>query len=430
MLRACPTCQRIFPEDAKFCAADATELKSAVEVTPPGDARDGLVGHTLADRYELRRVVADGGMGRVYEAYERAADRQVAVKVLHAQVAEDTVNIERFRREAQTSKELRQKYIIDVIDFASVPNAPGRSKRTWYLAMEYLDGEELRSLLDREKTLPLPLMIRLTSQIAMALDPAHASGFVHRDMKPDNVYLVRDGEDVSVRLLDFGSVKFTKGQDRGNKLTVLGTTIGSPSYMSPEQAQGNPDIDHRTDTWAVNVIVYESLVGRVPYKGNNGPQILFKILSDEPEPPTFVDGTLPAALDDVLLRGFKRTPDERYQSVGALADALGHAFQLKGNHEDWASTPTSELAKQLPRSKPPPSLDTLRAASTPPPVPQAPLPSSATPRAKSSLRDTIDTKDDTAGSADEVLPPKPRVPIAAVVAVVLVLLVVAFFAMR
>lgn len=335
-------------EAAGFCTADGTALRPVDAVPVSTDPDDPIVGHTIADRLEVRRVIAEGSMGRVYEARELRADRRVAVKILHSEVADDPVNIERFRREAETSLKLDHTYIVDVIDFASVPSVPGRSARTWYLAMEYLDGEELRALLTREKLLPLASVVRVTSQVALALDPAHRAGFVHRDMKPDNIFVVRVGDDLRVKLLDFGSVKFTRGQDRGHKLTVLGTTIGSPFYMAPEQAQGDPDLDHRADVWAINAIVYEMLVGRVPFKGTNGPQILFRILSDEPEPPTFANEKLPASLDDVLMKGFRKKPSERFQTVGELADALGRALGLSGDHAEWALASTAALTERLP----------------------------------------------------------------------------------
>lgn len=384
MLHACPRCQRLFPGDAPGpCPSDGEALRPVAEVPAPTDHGDPLVGFAIADRYEIRRIVAEGSMGRVYEARDLREESRVAVKILHPQVAEESVNIERFRREAETSKQLDGAYIVDVREFASVPRVPGRAKRTWYLIMEYLDGEEVRAILKRESTLSFATVVRITSQVAMALDVAHAAGAVHRDMKPDNIFVVRDGDDVRVKILDFGSVKFTRGQDRGNKLTVLGTTIGSPYYMAPEQAQGDPDLDGRADVWAVTAIVYEMLVGRVPFNGSNGPQILFKILSDEPEPPTFVNEVLPAALDDVIMKGFRKKPADRYQTVGALADALGRALGLQGDHRVWAETSTPELLKQLPGSKAPPTLDTttdklVRPSSGPQPqarsVPSTPSP--------------------------------------------------------
>ena len=429
MLVACPKCQRTYPVgEGSFCPEDASGLEPIEEVPVPRDESVPLLGHLLADRYEIRRVVAEGSMGRVYEARDKQGERRTAIKILHPQVADDAVNIERFRREASTSKELAHDYIVDVYDFASVPGVPGRAKKTWYLAMEYLDGEELRGLLKRERRLSVARTVRVVSQVALALDPAHAAGLVHRDMKPDNVFLVRDGEDVRVKLLDFGSVKFTKGQDRGNKLTVLGTTIGSPFYMAPEQAQGSPDLDHRADSWAVVAIAYEMLVGRVPFTGTNGPQILFRILSDEPEPPTFVDDTLPAALDAVLMQGLKKKPEERYQSVGAFADALGHAFGLEGDHARWATMTHAQLAETLPSSNAPPPMPPEAAASqAPPPVTRpSDKPVGRTPQELAALAKPVDDVD-----AAAIVRPAPPVPIGVIVAAGFVLLaVVAYLATR
>lgn len=418
MLVACSKCQRAFPaEEGSFCPEDATALLPIAQVPVPRDESVPLLGYLLADRYEIRRVVADGAMGRVYEAHDKKEDRRAAIKILHPQVADDHVNIERFRREASTSKELDHAYIVEVYDFASVPSVPGRAKRTWYIAMEYLDGEELRGVLKREQRLSVARTLRIVSQIALALDPAHAAGLVHRDMKPENIFLVKDGHDVRVKLLDFGSVKFTKGQDRGNKLTVLGTTIGSPFYMSPEQAQGLPDLDHRTDVWAVVAIAYEMLVGRVPFPGNNGPQILFRVLSDEPEPPTFVDETLPAALDTVLLNGLKKKADERYPTVGAFADALGHAFGLPGDHKEWAVTPHAKLAEKLPSSRPPPPLEAPSMPTAPPPVDSRIPAASPPPASPDPLPRAVEEPNMTA-----IVKPSPALPVPAIAAVVLLLL--------
>ncbi len=348
MLNACPKCQRTFPaEDAGFCPVDATKLVPVESLPLAKDANDPFVGHTIVGKYELRRVVADGGMGRVYEARQLPEQRRIAVKILHADVAEDPVNIERFRREAETSRALDHTHIVDVIDFAQEVPAPGRAGGAWYLAMEYLDGEELRALIDREKIIPMPRVVRMMSQAAIALDGAHASGAVHRDMKPDNIFLVRSGVGDLVKILDFGSVKFTKGQDRGQKLTVMGTTIGSPFYMSPEQAQGLPDLDHRADVWALGAILYEMTVGKVPFQAPSGPQILFKILSDEPMPPTFAKDDAPPQLDDIVTKALAKKRDLRYQSCSALADALGHAFGLQGTHRDWAVTSERDLEKKM-----------------------------------------------------------------------------------
>ncbi len=372
MLYACPKCQRLIPSDTgSFCPADGTRLVPLAEAPPPSDPADPILGHTITGRYEVRRIVADGGMGRVYEARMIPEERRVAVKILHADVAEDEVNIERFRREASTSGSLAHPHVVEVIDFRSVASLPARRGTVWFLAMEYLDGEELRGVLQRDQTVPLARVVRIVSQLALALDSAHARGFVHRDIKPDNVFLVRSPDGDVVKLLDFGSVKFTKGQDRGNKLTVMGTTIGSPFYMSPEQAQGSADLDHRADVWAVGVIVYECLTGKVPFRAANGPQILFRIVSDAPAPPSFANEACPPQLDNFIHTALQKKPADRFQSAGALADALGHTFGLVGDHHTWAQTPESALAEALHAAAAP--------SAAPPPAEAAPLPGSAPP---------------------------------------------------
>src|SRR5215472_12472696 len=224
-MKSCPICQRVFPNDAGFCPADGTELTAASMAPVAPSAEDPRIGAKLCGRYEIRRVVADGGMGRVYEGIDKQTDSRIAVKVLHDDVVQDEVALERFKREYEISALLPHEHIVQVRDFQRdvVSN-------TWLLVMEFLDGEELRYVLKREKILPPERLVRMLSQVAIGLDEAHARNFIHRDLKPDNLFLcgTRDGD--IVKLLDFGSVKDTGGNRK--KLTVLGTTIGSPYYMA------------------------------------------------------------------------------------------------------------------------------------------------------------------------------------------------------
>lgn len=428
MLVACPKCQRTYPaEGSTYCPHDGEKLLAIEEVTPLRDPKDPLVTSLVAGRYEVRRVIANGGMGRVYEAREMTRQERVAIKILHADVAEDEVNIERFRREATTSQALDHPHVVKVMDFAATAQLPGRPGKSWYLVMEYLDGEELRQLLTREATVPAHRAIRIVSQLALALDSAHARGFVHRDLKPDNVFLVRGPEGDSVKLLDFGSVKFTKGQDRGQKLTVMGTTIGSPFYMSPEQAQGAPDLDQRTDVWAVGVIVYEMFVGKVPFSAQNGAQILFKILGDEAMPPTFANDQAPPQLDDLLHKALRKAPAERFQHAGEFAMALGHSFGLTGTHADWAAMSEESMHHALEAAP-------RRASVAPTPPVQAPYVEPAPPGASGS-------PDGPAAApmawhpepTPSMSPPVPRAPVwmylAAAISVV-ALVAIAFLALK
>jgi serine/threonine-protein kinase len=189
----------------------------------------------------------------------------------------------------------------------------------------------------------------MISQVAIGLDDAHAHQLVHRDLKPDNLFLCGTPEGDDVKILDFGSVK-DKNKD-AKKLTVLGTTIGSPYYMAPEQAQGLETLDARADVFALAAITYECMTGRVPFTGNNGPSILLAILTKDPDPPSLKADTakfpIPPAIDDVMEVALAKNPNIRTKSVGEFATAVGHAYGLEGNHIEWAHKPQGELAKMV-----------------------------------------------------------------------------------
>lgn len=341
-MKACRVCGRLFPEDAVFCQADGQELSRVSETPMPGDTTDELVGQLLCGRYLVFRVVADGGMGRVYEGLDQEAGRHVALKVLHPEVAGDGVSVERFKREYEVSHSLPHQHIVEVTDFQPL----GES---YLLVMEFLVGEELRAVLKREKVISPERVVRMVSQIAIGLDEAHRRQFIHRDLKPDNVFLCQTQAGDIAKLLDFGSVKDRK---RGAKqLTVLGTTIGSPYYMSPEQAQALDTLDQRADVWALTAVVYECITGTVPFKGNNGPSILIEILRSEPTAPSSTAKTtkypVPRTVDRVIARGLQKTAALRIASIGQLADELGRAYGLTGDHLDWAKTPEAELGRVI-----------------------------------------------------------------------------------
>jgi serine/threonine-protein kinase len=342
-LKACPGCGRLYPDDAGFCPVDGKALTSATQVPIATDGQDQRLGQLFCERYQVRRVVADGGMGRVYEALDMVDRRNVAMKILHADVARDEVSVERFKREFQVSTSLPHEHIVEVLNFQ--PTHDG----TYALVMEYLYGEELRATLKRETTISPARTVRMLSQVALALDAAHSRKLIHRDLKPDNLFLCQTRDGDTLKILDFGSVKDkTEG---AKKLTVLGTTIGSPFYMAPEQAQGLETLDHRADVWALAAIAYECVTGSVPFKGSNGPSILLEILTKEPKPPSQAASgqkyPVPPSLDAVMVSAFKKLPVQRIPTVGALADAFGAAYGLEGTHADWAKIPEGELAQRI-----------------------------------------------------------------------------------
>jgi eukaryotic-like serine/threonine-protein kinase len=314
-------------------------------------------------RYQVRRVVADGGMGRVYQALDMQTKAGVAIKVLHPDVARDPVAVERFKREYEVSKLLPHEHIVDVRDFQETED------KSYALVMEYLEGEELRTLIKRDKRLPPERIVRMLAQVAIGLDSAHRQRLVHRDLKPDNLFLcgTRDGD--ILKVLDFGSVKDKSSMAK--KLTVVGTTIGSPFYMAPEQAQGLDTLDARADVWALAAITYECITGTVPFQGVNGPSILLSILTKDPEPPTQAGKggpwPIPPAIDDLMEVALAKNPNIRTRTIGEFADALGHAYGLTGTHMDWAYTPQSTLAQAIQTALP-----KMMAAQHAPAAPTAP----------------------------------------------------------
>lgn len=340
-MRGCPECRRLYPETAAFCHVDGRALSDAIDLAIPPQRDDARVGSVLLERYRIYRVVRDGGTGRVYEALDQISRRQVALKVLHEDVARDEVAVERFRREFELSQRLKHAHIVEVFDFRSTHDG------SYVLVMEFLRGEELRALLQRETTLSPARVIRMLSQVALAMDAAHLRACVHRDLKPDNLFLNQTPAGDESKILDFGSAK---DQSREAKpLTVLGTTLGSTLYMSPEQARGLP-VDPRTDVWALGVIAYECLTGRVPFVGMNAPSTLLEIVGGTAAPASACSELrypVPRAVDRVLETAFSKEPAERTASAGALADGLGRAYGLSGSHADWATRDESALEQEL-----------------------------------------------------------------------------------
>jgi serine/threonine-protein kinase len=348
-LKCCPSCKRLYEDhDAAFCPIDGTGLQSLDDAEPPRDPEDARVGQSICGgRYELWRVVADGGMGRVYQGLDTELSAGVAIKVLHADVALDAVAVERFKREYALSSELPHDHIVEVIDFESTGDD------TYALVMEYLEGEELRHYLQREKRTSAAWLIRILSQLAIGLSEPHKRKIVHRDIKPDNIFLVHTPDGPRVKLLDFGSVR--DNSEGAKKLTVIGTTIGSPFYMSPEQAQGLPELDQRADVWSLAAIAYECLTGQVPFLGKTGPAILLAILGHEPAPPSTMRKSsnggraIPDGVDDIISDALAKDPSMRIASVAELADRFGAAYGLAGDHTKWAYTAADEISKRIAR---------------------------------------------------------------------------------
>jgi Protein kinase domain len=321
--RVCPTCRTAYPDAVFFCGADGA---ITLEEQSGADA-DPRIGQQLGGYIVVARV-ADGAMGRVYEGRHPETRARVAIKVLHAQVARDRVAVERFKREYDETRD-----------------------GSWYMTMEYLQGRELSKALAGKQPLPKAAIVRVLCQTALALEHAHSYGFIHRDLKPDNVFLCDTPQGPEVRLLDFGSVKLQ--METGAKLTALGTTLGSPYYMSPEQAMGASDVDQRSDVFALGAILWELNTGKVAFEAPTVAVILMKILNESPPPASSLNRESPAALDDVIDKAIRKDKKTRYESVRALAQAALAAYGLPSELETWSGAPVSEIERALSGAVPP-----------------------------------------------------------------------------
>jgi serine/threonine-protein kinase len=287
--------------------------------------------------------VADGAMGRVYDGRDKNGER-VAIKILHSDVAKDRIAVERFKREYETALEFNHPHIVKVKDFGETEDG------SWFMVMEFLVGEELGLVLRRDGPMSLERVVRVGTQIADALEHAHSFGVIHRDLKPDNVFLCKSPDGDDVRLLDFGTVKLQL--DTGPKLTEFGTTIGSPYYMSPEQAMGRLDVDQRTDVFALAAITYEMLSGKIAFEGRNIAEILMRIVKEQPQPPSAYRPNIPASVDEAVFRGLAKDKKTRTATAAAFAMDFIAAFGLSGGMLEWAHTPAAAIRSALAASSP------------------------------------------------------------------------------
>lgn len=289
-----------------MCPQDATPLEDALD-------QDPLIGAVLADSYHILRLIGEGGMGRVYEAqHTRLANRHLAIKLLHDDMARQPDILTRFEREAEAAGTIAHPNVVEVLDINRLED--GRP----YIVCEYLEGEELGALLDRVGTLPVETAVRIVRQICRALMAAHERGIVHRDVKPENVFLVGDPHAPRVKVIDFG---ISKQNDGSSKLTRTGMVMGTPAYMAPEQARGE-HVDHRADIYAVGGILYRAVTGQKPYDGEDGAQVLTLVLTEEPKRPRTVAPSVPEALELVIQRAMARPPDERHATMAELEAEL------------------------------------------------------------------------------------------------------------
>jgi serine/threonine protein kinase len=303
----CPHCGEPHPPTYSHCPRTGKPLQTG----------PALVGRVIAGRYRVTGILGEGGMGAVYIAEHLLLGRKVAIKRLHPELTGDEKAVARFQREARAAAATGHEHIVEVLDLGYAEDgAP-------YLVMEYLRGSALAQILKQEGRLALPRTANIIGQVLAALSAVHQREIVHRDLKPDNVFLTRrGGVGDYVKVLDFGISKMKQDEGEPTNLTRTGVTMGTPYYMSPEQARGIRKLDHRVDLYAVAVIMYECLTGRLPLMGDNYHALLQQILRVEPIPPSAIVPTLPASLDGPILKGLAKDPGQRYGSAAEMIEAL------------------------------------------------------------------------------------------------------------
>ncbi len=301
----CPHCHQEHEDGTVRCPATGKDI--TVMVMP--------VGGTVGGKYELVRLIGEGGMGSVYEARHMEIHQRVAVKILHSEFARDEEIRKRFTREALASGEIGHENIVEMHDIGTEQG--GRV----YLVMELLKGESLAERLKRVGSLSAEQSADILLQVLSALDASHGKGIVHRDMKPENVFLCRlGGMDSFVKVLDFGIAKVRDAG--GETLTRSGAVLGTGQYMSPEQIMGDRTADHRIDVYACGVMLYRMLTGHLPFEAPSMQGVIYKTINEPPAPLASHVKDLPTGIDDVVMKALAKDRAGRYQSAADMARAL------------------------------------------------------------------------------------------------------------
>jgi eukaryotic-like serine/threonine-protein kinase len=340
--------------------------------------RRDIIGRTVDGKYRFLSLLGEGGMGAVFEAEHVGTGRPVAVKVLHPSQAKKKVAVKRFHQEARAASKIGHPNICEVSDLGTLADgAP-------YLVMEKLVGSTLAERIAREGGLPVDDVLDIVIQALSGLIAAHEKGIVHRDIKPENVFLCdRAGAPPLAKILDFGVSKMIAAQHEEElDLTRTGMVMGTPFYMSPEQARGDRNLDARVDVWACGVMLYEALTGRRPFIAANYNALLLQILTAEPRPLREFRPATPEALERILAHALARNRDERYRGAAEFQRDL---LVLRGNHADAYGRPFGGDTMRIPAATlaevhPARARKAAPAVRIPAPVPMVPSRATDSPR--------------------------------------------------
>jgi len=289
----------------------------------------------LDKRYRIIRLLGEGGMGSVHLAEHVGLNKRVAVKFLHLELAGQEDVVKRFEQEARVAASIRHKNIIEVYDVGlSADGDP-------FLVMEYLEGESLSSLMKRTGPMDVGAACAVMEPTLLALAAANRQGIIHRDLKPENIFLAHSPDEPPVvKIIDFGLSKITTSSP-DMSCTQTGSILGTPAYMSPEQARGGPNIDHRTDLYSMGTILFELLTGALPYAGQNFTEFFANLLTEEPRSPSDIYPAFPMEAEPILRKALRKNPDERFQSATEMLEALKTLSGFDRRDERLASLSSS-----------------------------------------------------------------------------------------
>jgi eukaryotic-like serine/threonine-protein kinase len=349
---------------------DPTPSSAELPATEPVDVSSGVV---IDGRYRVQRLIGRGGIGLVYLCHHEVLEKPVAMKVLRPEYAEQPEVLQRFVNEARAASAIKSPHTVNTLDVGSLPSgAP-------YFIMEYVDAETLAARLQREHALPLADAVEVARQMADGLAAAHGAGIVHRDLKPENVFVGTEPDgSLLVKIFDFGVAKVTRAKAR---LTHVGAIFGTPSYMSPEQARGQP-VDPRTDVYAIGIMLFEMIAGHLPFDGDDPLTVMSQHVDAEIPPlkQTQAGAEVPSALENVVRRCLQKDREDRYASVVELERELG---RVAATAEAHAAEPPAEFVRDsmLPEIVVP--LDEVSSSGRAAPPPVASAPSASAPSAPS-----------------------------------------------
>jgi len=339
MANECPKCQTNNPDSQSFCGDCGTPLEADIVHTKTLETPKGelTTGSTFAERYQIIEELGEGGMGKVYRALDKKLKEEVALKLIRSEIASDKKTLERFSNELKIARRISHKNIGRMYELME-------DKDIHFITMEYVPGEDLKSFIRRSGQLAVGTTLRIAAQVCEGLSEAHKLGIVHRDLKPYNIMIDKQG---NAKILDFGIARFLEAKG----ITGEGVIIGTPEYMSPEQAEAK-ETDRRSDIYSLGIILYEMLTNQLPFVGNTPLSIAMKQKGDIPKSPKELNPEIPETLNHLILKCLEKDKGQRYQSVGEVQSELNRIKEERTTSEKTFPKSIREQHSKRSRLKP------------------------------------------------------------------------------